>query len=98
MTKKSSTGKKIRFKEYYAKILDNPKACLVKCLDRCNNLTTMSWGFTRKKMFEYIGEVDTFYPKLLRRVKEEPAFYHAAWLLRYQMESTLDIYKRLLKG
>lgn len=49
-------------------------------------------------MFEYIGEVDTYYPKLLRRVKEEPAFYHAAWLLRYQMESTLDIYKRLLKS
>ena len=51
-----------------------------------------------KAPFHYIGEVDTYYPKLLRRVKEEPAFYHAAWLLRYQMESALDIYKRLLKG
>ena len=96
LTKKSSTGKKLRLKEYYSKILDNPKACLVKCLDRCNNLTTMSWGFTRKKMFEYIEEVDTYYPKLLRQVKEEPAFYHAAWLLKYQMESMLDIYKRLM--
>ena len=98
LTKKSSTGKKVSLKEYYAGILDNPKACLVKCLDRCSNLSTMSWGFTRKKMFEYIREVDTYYPKLLRRIKEEPAYYNAAWLLKYQMESTLDIYKRLLKG
>ena len=98
LTKKSGTGKKVRLKDYYAAILDNPKACLVKCLDRCNNLTTMSWGFTRKKMFEYIDEVDTYYPKLLRKVKETPEFYHAAWLLKYQMESMLDIYKRLLRG
>ena len=31
-------------KMYYDAIAGNPKAALVKCIDRCNNLTTMSWG------------------------------------------------------
>ena len=97
LTKKSSAGK-VSLPDYYSRILKNPKASLVKCLDRCNNLTTMAWGFTRKKMLEYIDEVDTYYPQLLRAVKETPEFYHAAWLLKYQIESMLDIYKRLLQG
>ena len=28
---------------YYQIIAANPKAILIKCMDRCNNLTTMSW-------------------------------------------------------
>ena len=31
---------------YYAKIAASPKASLIKCIDRCNNLTTMSWGLS----------------------------------------------------
>ncbi|MCR5610174.1 MAG: helix-turn-helix domain-containing protein, partial [Lachnospiraceae bacterium] len=35
---------------YYSEIVKNPKASLIKCLDRCNNLTTMSWGLSREKI------------------------------------------------
>ncbi len=83
-------------KHYYSRIAEHPKAALVKCIDRCNNLTTMSWGFTREKIFRYITETETYYPELLRIIKNEPAFSNAAWLLKYQMESMLDIYKRLM--
>ena len=83
-------------KAYYGKILADPKASLVKCLDRCNNLTTMSWGLSRRKIYRMISETETYYPKLLEAVKKTPEYNSAAWLLKYQIESMLDIYKRLL--
>nr|MCR4588032.1 hypothetical protein [Lachnospiraceae bacterium] len=85
-----------KMKIYYDKIAANPKAALIKCLDRCNNLTTMSWGLSRERIYRMIKETDAYYPELLRVVKAEPKYNSAAWLLKYQMESMLDIYKRLL--
>jgi len=82
--------------EYYKKIAQNSKAALVKCLDRCNNLTTMSWGLSRERMARMINETDRYYPELLKTVKHTNEFYNAAWLLKYQIESMLDIYKRLM--
>ena len=81
--------------KYYAAIKKDPMACMVKCIDRCNNLTTMSWGFSRKKRIEYIRETEQYYPEMLRVIKAVPEYYNAAWLLKYQIESMLDIYKRL---
>lgn len=83
-------------KEYYKGILENPKAALVKCLDRCNNLTTMSWGLSRDRIYRMIRETEEYYPKLLDAVKATPEYNSAAWLLKYQIESMLDIYKRLM--
>ena len=37
-----------------------------------------------------------YYPALLTAVKAAPEYNNAAWLLKYQMESMLDIYKRLM--
>ncbi|MBQ1396447.1 MAG: hypothetical protein IIY84_03965, partial [Eubacterium sp.] len=59
-------------------------------------LTTMAWGLSRERIYRMIAETEKYYPQLLRRIKEEPAYNDAAWLLRYQIESMLDIYKRLL--
>lgn len=81
---------------YYAQIADNPKAALVKCIDRCNNLTTMSWGLSRKRMIRMISETEKYYPRLLKVLKSTPEYNNAAWLLHYQIESMLDIYKRML--
>ena len=81
---------------YYKKIGKNPKAALIKCLDRCNNLTTMSWGLSREKIFRMIKETEKYYPGLLDVVKATPEYNNAAFLLTYHMESMLDIYKRLL--
>ena len=83
-------------KEYYGAIAKNPKAALIKCIDRCNNLTTMSWGLSRDRIYRMISETEEYYPELLKVVKAEPDYSNAAWLLQYQIESMLDIYKRLM--
>ena len=81
---------------YYKAIAANPKAALIKCLDRCNNLTTMAWGLSRDRIFRMINETEEYFPKLLKAVKDTPEYNNAAWLLQYQIESMLDIYKRLM--
>ena len=81
---------------YYDAIAENPKATLVKCIDRCNNLTTMSWGLSRDRIYRMITETEQYYPRLLKVIKAEPEYCNASWLLQYQMESMLDIYKRLM--
>lgn len=83
-------------KAYYDAIAGNPKAALVKCIDRCNNLTTMAWGLSRERIYRMISETDKYYPDLLLTVKRTPEYNDAAWLLQYQIESMLDIYKRLM--
>ncbi|MCR5330842.1 MAG: helix-turn-helix domain-containing protein [Lachnospiraceae bacterium] len=81
---------------YYDAIAENPKAALIKCIDRCNNLTTMSWGLSHDRIYRMIKETEEYFPRLLKVVKAEADFNNAAWLLQYHMESMLDIYKRLL--
>ncbi len=98
LTRENTAGKDREevMKAYYAAIVANPKAALIKCLDRCNNLTTMSWGLSREKIYRMIRETETYYPALLKAIKSTPEYNNAAWLLQYQIESMLDIYKRLM--
>ena len=81
---------------YYNAIVTNPKAALIKCMDRCNNITTMSWGLSRDRIYRMIKETEQYYPRLIESIKATTEYNNAAWLLRYQIESMLDIYKRLL--
>jgi GTP pyrophosphokinase len=83
-------------KAYYDQIAGNPKAALIKCIDRCNNITTMSWALSRERIYRTIKETEEYYPKLIEVLKEEIEYGNAAWLLKYQIESMLDIYKRLM--
>ena len=69
---------------------------IIKCLDRCNNITTMAAGLSRERIFRMIRETERYYPALLDVIKAEPEYNNAAWLIRYQMESMLEIYKRLM--
>lgn len=82
--------------EYYGEIAKNPKATLIKCIDRCNNITTMSGGLSRDRIFRMIRETEEYYPKLISVLKDEVEYSNAAWLLKYQIESLLDVYKRLM--
>ncbi|MCR4990931.1 MAG: helix-turn-helix domain-containing protein [Lachnospiraceae bacterium] len=82
--------------DYYNAILSEPKASLIKCMDRCNNLTTMSWGLSRERIYRMIKETEEYYPALIKTIKATPEYNNAAWLLQYQIESMLDIYKRLM--
>ena len=81
---------------YYKKLAANPKAALIKCMDRCNNLTTMSWGLSRNRIYRMIKETEEYYPALIKSMKATTEYGSAAWLLQYQIESMLDIYKRLM--
>ena len=94
--KTSEENRDAVMKAYYDAIAGNPKAALIKCIDRCNNLTTMSWGLSRDRIYRMIKETESYYPALLKVVKSEACFNNAAWLLQYQIESMLDIYKRLM--
>ena len=82
--------------EYYNNIIKNPKAALIKCVDRCNNLTTMAWGLSKDRIYRMILETEKYYKPLLKSIKENIEYNNAHWLLQYQIESMLDIYKRLL--
>ncbi len=81
--------------KYYGAIMGNPKACLVKCIDRSNNLSGMAAGFSAERMQDYIEETEKYYPGLLRVVKEQPEYNNAAWLLSYQIRSLLQTAKRI---
>lgn len=89
-------SRKEKLTKYYKKIKSNPKACLIKCVDRCNNLTTMSWGLSRDRIYRTISETEEYVLPLLKVLKNIPEYNNAYWLLNYQIESMLDIYKRLL--
>ena len=81
---------------YYGEIKENPLAALVKCLDRCNNLSSMAAGFTKEKMIKYVKQTEEYVLPLLDVVKAVPEWNNAAWLLRYQMVTMLEAFKRLL--
>ena len=82
---------------YYDAIAKEPGAALIKCMDRCNNLTTMSWGLRRERILRMIKETEQYYPALLDVVKTSGKYCNAAWLLEYQIESMLDIYSSFLR-
>jgi len=81
---------------YYKNIGKDPLASLVKCIDRCNNLSCMADGFSRRKMAEYVAQTERYVLPLLNAVKSTPAWNNAAWLLRYQITALLEAFKRLL--
>ncbi len=82
--------------KYYERILADPLACMVKCLDRCNNVSCMATGFTKEKIREYVRTTEKYFPLLHRVIKNVPKWNNAAWLLQYQMGSLLETYKRLV--
>lgn len=81
---------------YFANIRKNELACLIKCLDRCNNLAGMADCFTRARMIRYTACTDKYYPALLDVIKKVPEWNNAWWLLRYQIVTMTETYKRLL--
>ncbi len=82
-------------KEYYEAILKMPKACLVKCIDRCHNVSGMARSFSLDRMERYIVETEEWYPQLLNTLKATPEYKNAAWLLSYQIKSVLLTAKRI---
>lgn len=82
--------------KYYDAIRKNPLACMVKVLDRTHNVAGMADAYGREWMARYVRETDKYYPELLDVVKKVPEWNNAAWLLRYQLNTMVETFKRIL--
>lgn len=90
-------GRPAALAEYYDALRGNGVAMLVKCLDRCNNLSTMAASFSTKRMARYIVETEEDILPLLEEIKRQYIEWNnAAFLLKYQMLSLLETQKALL--
>ena len=77
----------------------NPKAAIIKALDRCNNVSTMAGSFTREKLQEYIVETETYiYPLLTYSKAHYPQYGEAIFVLQYQIMSLLETIKAMSLG
>ncbi len=84
-------------KAYYAAIRKNSKACVVKIIDRCNNVSTMAAAFSRKKMMEYIKETEEYILPLINVLKHNyPEYSDLAFLTKYQLISIIETVKNLI--
>lgn len=84
-------------KIYYQNIAKNKKAVTVKILDRCNNISTMAYVFSKEKIIEYINETEEYIIPLISVLKSEPAPYcNIAFVVKYHIISVLEAIKPLL--
>ncbi len=83
---------------YFAGIRTDTTSMFVKCLDRCNNLSTMAGSFSVPKMCRYIDETEEYILPLLNILEEKaPELSNAVFLLRYQMLALVETQKAFLK-
>lgn len=76
---------------YYRDIAEDSDACLVKLLDRCDNVSTMSGVFTKSKLLSYIDETRRYAPALYRTAKEYwPELSDAMFVLKYHIASVVN--------
>lgn len=83
--------------EYYAGVMSDSCACIVKALDRCNNVATMASSFSKKKLIEYVNETEQYVYPLLDHIKREYLEYRdVIFVIKYQLLSTIETIKALL--
>jgi len=84
---------------YYRNIAKNEVALIVKLLDRCNNISGMSSGFSKVKIVEYINETERWYYPLLQHAKTEyPQYSNQIFLIKYHMASVIGTLKYQLNA
>ena len=77
---------------YFNRVASNPKAALIKCIDRCNKLSSMYRQREKEETEYYEKETRRYIVLLLMLLKDIPEYKKAAWLIKYQIESCLDRY------
>ncbi len=83
--------------EYYDAIMTNPKAMIVKVLDRCNNVSHMMTSFSDRKALRYIDETEEYiYPMFDKLKQEYPEYKNAAFLIEYHLKSVIETIKHIL--
>ena len=84
-------------KRYYDAIAQNRIACMVKIIDRCNNISTMASAFSRKKVIKYIKETETYVMPLIEKARKTiPEYVDAIFVLKYHMRSILESMKAMI--
>ncbi len=82
---------------YYEAIRKNGKACVIKVIDRCNNVSTMAGCFSREKLIEYIDETEHYILPLNTVLKNEyPEYSDLAFVTKYHILSVMEAIKQLL--
>ncbi len=82
---------------YYQRILDNRIATCVKLLDRCNNVSSMSSGFTMEGIRRYIDDTETWvFPLIAQAMERYPEDQDQFFAIHYHMRSVVDSTKREL--
>lgn len=94
--KKTPAGKSSdNYEEYYAGIIGNKIATIVKLLDRCNNISGMAAGFSKEKMAKYIDETQNWIYPLMRKARTiYPEYSNQIFLIKYHMTSVVESLKR----
>lgn len=79
---------------YYRDISENCIATMVKLIDRCNNVSAMSTGFTKERIVEYINETEKYVYPLLQKAKTKYSKYsNQVFLIKYHMTSVVTTLK-----
>jgi len=95
--KDTSVDKDTLKKQYYAAIAQNRIACMVKLLDRCNNISTMAGAFSDKKLISYINETETYVMPLWEIARKTlPEYVDGIFVIKYHMRSVLESLKALM--
>ncbi|MCR5025525.1 MAG: helix-turn-helix domain-containing protein [Lachnospiraceae bacterium] len=86
-------------RKYYDAIATDNIASIVKVIDRCNNVSLMSLSFKKDRLIGYIEETEEYVYPLLEHIKrEEPVYYDAQFLIKYQLRSMLESVKAFIIG
>lgn len=76
---------------YYRNIADNGKACVLKLIDRCCNVSGMSAGFTPEKVIHYIKKTrEQIYPLFDVVQSRYPRYSNQAFLIKYQTTAVIE--------
>lgn len=83
--------------DYYRKISENGKACVIKIIDRCNNVSTMAGSFSKEKLEEYILETEKYVIPLTAVLKNSyPEYSDLSFVVKYQIIGILETIKYML--
>ena len=82
--------------DYYDRIKHNEAASIIKLLDRCNNVSMMVAVFSDEKLAEYIIETEKYVLPLANYTKRGE-YSAAVFLLKYQISSTIETIKAMMR-
>ena len=77
--------------KYYEKLAENKIALMIKCLDRCHNVSHMAAAFSMEKMASYVTETKEYiYPLLDLAEQSYPEYKNQVYLIRYHLLSVVS--------